>query len=155
MWGGTGEICELCNWEGFEQDDFNADEIISGPNSNYSLTEARFNFENHLRMYVPDDESHPPDSASRKALKLNLIGAFDALMDEPSREAKEKLWQLVDDCRQALNQELKREIFGELFAPVPCPYCGEILRTVRAKQCRKCAMDWHDPNKLTHLPVKT
>lgn len=28
----------------------------------------------------------------------------------------------------------------------PCPYCGESLRTPRAKQCRFCKMDWHDPN---------
>ena len=26
----------------------------------------------------------------------------------------------------------------------PCPYCGELLRTPRAKQCRKCHRDWHD-----------
>ena len=26
----------------------------------------------------------------------------------------------------------------------PCPYCGEPLRTPRAKQCRKCRRDWHD-----------
>lgn len=30
-------------------------------------------------------------------------------------------------------------------APVPCPYCGELLRTATAKQCRTCGMDWHDP----------
>lgn len=26
----------------------------------------------------------------------------------------------------------------------PCPYCGQLLRTPRAKQCRACGMDWHD-----------
>lgn len=30
----------------------------------------------------------------------------------------------------------------------PCPYCGEGLRTPRAKQCRFCMMDWHDPDNV-------
>jgi len=29
-------------------------------------------------------------------------------------------------------------------ATVPCPYCGEPLRTSMAKQCRFCGRDWHD-----------
>lgn len=29
-------------------------------------------------------------------------------------------------------------------ATVPCPYCGEPLRTPVAKQCRFCGRDWHD-----------
>ena len=27
---------------------------------------------------------------------------------------------------------------------LPCPYCGALLRTAFAKQCRHCGMDWHD-----------
>jgi hypothetical protein len=29
-----------------------------------------------------------------------------------------------------------------------CPYCGEELRTPKAKQCRFCMMDWHDPDNV-------
>jgi hypothetical protein len=25
----------------------------------------------------------------------------------------------------------------------PCPYCGQPLRTAKAKQCRHCGKDWH------------
>jgi hypothetical protein len=32
--------------------------------------------------------------------------------------------------------------------PSPCPYCGELLRTGLAKQCRHCRMDWHDPANI-------
>jgi hypothetical protein len=27
---------------------------------------------------------------------------------------------------------------------IPCPYCGEMLRTGLAKQCFKCGADWHN-----------
>ena len=33
---------------------------------------------------------------------------------------------------------------------VPCPYCGEPLRTAFAKQCRRCGMDWHDPTNVVN-----
>ena len=33
---------------------------------------------------------------------------------------------------------------------VPCPYCGELLRTAFAKQCRHCGMDWHDPANVVN-----
>ena len=49
------EICGLCDWEDDGQDDDDADQIAGGPNSNYSLTEARGNFEKHLTMYRPSD----------------------------------------------------------------------------------------------------
>ena len=35
--------------------------------------------------------------------------------------------------------------------PVPCPYCGELLRTGFARQCRHCKLDWHDPENLRRL----
>lgn len=150
MFGGTGEICDLCSWEGFEQDVYNADDIIRGPNGNYSLTEARLNFEIYLNMYSPDDAHHSPDS-EKKQIKQEMISAFEKMMDEPTVEELNNLWQIIGDGEQSLNQELKREIFGALFEPMPCPYCGAVLRTIKAKQCRKCGMDWHDSNTLTYL----
>jgi len=30
----------------------------------------------------------------------------------------------------------------------PCPFCGEPLRTPRARQCGYCRMDWHDPGNV-------
>lgn len=33
---------------------------------------------------------------------------------------------------------------------LPCPYCGELLRTAVAKQCRHCSMDWHDPANVVN-----
>jgi hypothetical protein len=33
----------------------------------------------------------------------------------------------------------------------PCPYCGQPLRTARARQCQHCLMDWHDPQNVKRL----
>jgi endogenous inhibitor of DNA gyrase (YacG/DUF329 family) len=45
-----------------------------------------------------------------------------------------------------------RGIAGQGHAPlVPCPYCGEPLRSGEAKQCRFCKRDWHDPQYIRHL----
>ena len=49
------EICGLCDWEDDGQGDGDADQLAGGPNSNYSLTEARENFEKHLTMYRLSD----------------------------------------------------------------------------------------------------
>jgi hypothetical protein len=34
---------------------------------------------------------------------------------------------------------------------VPCPFCGMLLRTSLAKQCRYCRRDWHDAEKVIPL----
>lgn len=34
---------------------------------------------------------------------------------------------------------------------IPCPFCGELLRTAEAKQCRFCNRDWHDENNIEFL----
>ncbi len=45
--------------------------------------------------------------------------------------------------------------WGEVNVPGlqtgPCPFCGEELRTIDAKQCRHCKRDWHDPDKVLVL----
>ena len=48
-------ICGLCFWEDDGQDDIDADEVLGGPNTDYSLTEARNNFIKYLTMYRPSD----------------------------------------------------------------------------------------------------
>jgi hypothetical protein len=39
--------------------------------------------------------------------------------------------------------------------PVPCPYCGELLRTAIARRRRHCKMDWHDPENVLRRPIST
>jgi hypothetical protein len=34
-------------------------------------------------------------------------------------------------------------LFCQALVKATCPYCGQTLRTDRAKQCRFCRADWH------------
>lgn len=54
---GRFDLCYLCSWEDDGQDDPWADEIKGGPNSDYSLSEARFNFNRFHTMYRPSDQA--------------------------------------------------------------------------------------------------
>ena len=49
------DICEICWWEDDGQDDPHADQVWSGPNKDYSLSQARRNFRNHRHMYNRGD----------------------------------------------------------------------------------------------------
>lgn len=40
---------------------------------------------------------------------------------------------------------------GPFHNTSPCPFCGEPLRAMGAKQCRFCRRDWHDPDHPTFL----
>lgn len=70
------EICGLCDWEDDGQDDDDMDEVAGGPNSNYSLTEARRNFKKHLTMY------RPLDTIAFNRLDREKIKEIKALDDE-------------------------------------------------------------------------
>ena len=147
------EICSLCHWEDDGQDDADADLVRRGPNHSFSLVEARENFERYLVMYPPEQDTRVggPDSEREKQAKQTIIAAYEQMMQEPTREELQRLWQQVVKCEQTLEQELKRRISGPLYEGGPCPYCGLLLRTKQAKQCRHCKRDWHDPNQVIRL----
>jgi hypothetical protein len=61
---------------------------------------------------------------------------IDMYFRGPELPIAKKGWTLLEGVSPAESAE----------ETAPCPYCGEELRTPRAKQCRFCKMDWHDPN---------
>lgn len=150
---GDYEICRLCSWEDDGQDDPDADLVRGGPNSFYSLVEARENFELYLVKHPPevDPRVGGPDTERKKEIKRAMMAAFDQLMESPAPGEIQNLWQQIYEHEQALDQELKRDIWGPLYDGIPCPYCGSQLRTRLAKQCRKCGKDWHDPDNIIQL----
>jgi len=76
---GNYDLCVLCDWEDDGQDDDEADEVWYGPNSEYSLSEARMNFARFGTMYRPGT---PEFECVRDRLKRNehLIGLYNKLL---------------------------------------------------------------------------
>lgn len=87
---GAFEMCHLCQWEDDGQDDPHADEVWGGPNSDYSLAEARTNFTHHLVMYRPHDSRYFPQNPAILDLKRKLIAVYEQMSatDTPSDRAK-------------------------------------------------------------------
>jgi hypothetical protein len=75
------EICELCNWEDDGQDEETAEEVWGGPNSDYSLAEARKNFKLYRVMYAPERDQRVTgkDSQLEYDTKGQLMAVFERL----------------------------------------------------------------------------
>jgi hypothetical protein len=110
---GHFEICELCNWEDDGQDDPHADEVWGGPNSIYSLTQARANFKRYLIMY--DSKLTPTaftnsNSDTEMSLKHSIMESFDSMVDETDPDKLKTLWQKVYEDEQLLEVETLKRI---------------------------------------------
>lgn len=74
------EICSICNWEDDGQDSDDAEDIRGGPNGNYSLSEARSNFEKHFTMFRPEDRRSSEKDAAKERMKKDLYQAYASAM---------------------------------------------------------------------------
>jgi hypothetical protein len=88
-----------------------ANEVRGGPNSDYSLAEARGNFKRYLVMYAPgrDQRMSGPDSALELETKRELVAAFERLgrVDAPHLAAVSLQIQRLE---QVLRDELSRRV---------------------------------------------
>ena len=77
------EICRVCNWEDDGQDDTSADEVLGGPNGDYSLTEARNNFRLYTIMYHPDSYMRIAggDAEETITIKKELMNAYNTFSE--------------------------------------------------------------------------
>lgn len=105
------EICELCNWEDDDQGDVEADEVWGGPNSDYSLAEARSNFLQFRVMYAPsrDKRITPGDSSLAYETKGFLMTAFDKLSRARAEEAL-VTWSEIERLEAVLRGEVHRRV---------------------------------------------
>lgn len=75
---GDFEICFLCRWEDDGQNDFEADLVAGGPNKDYSLSEARKNFQKYLIKYRPSDSNFKRLKNKKiDELKMQIISIFE------------------------------------------------------------------------------
>jgi hypothetical protein len=105
------DICELCNWEDDGQDDESADEVWGGPNSDYSLSEARKNFLKYRVMYAPrrDQRITAGDSELEYETKGQLISAFDKLLSSELQD-RGGLEAEITRLEEILKAETSRKI---------------------------------------------
>lgn len=99
------DICPLCNWEDDGQDNHNADKVLGGCNSNYSLTEARSNFKNYLTSYRPSDKYH----FARTTTKTDLLGQVVDL-----NKIKMQIIELYNTIMQTDNLKERKIIFSKV-----------------------------------------
>ncbi|HYF63573.1 MAG TPA: CPCC family cysteine-rich protein [Herpetosiphonaceae bacterium] len=91
---GRYEICPLCHWEDDGQDDPEADRVWGGPNGDYSLSEARRNFAEHLIQYRPGDLPGFNHKPGVLALKRQLMDVYERLASAATLEEHAALaWQ--------------------------------------------------------------
>lgn len=91
---GTYEICPICWWEDDGQNDQDADIVRGGPNSHYSLADARRNFADHHHMYDLGDEIPAVEQPSPARLELlNYLHSIDV---DPQCVDVERLWKLLE-----------------------------------------------------------
>jgi hypothetical protein len=87
---GNYDICYLCWWEDDGQDDDDADRVKGGPNSDYSLTEARMNFKKFLIMFRPSDSRFTELRNDKvDAIKRDIIKLIAANVDPESARITE------------------------------------------------------------------
>ncbi|MDQ6419584.1 CPCC family cysteine-rich protein [Paenibacillus sp. LHD-117] len=99
------EICSLCNWEDDGQDDPHADKVWGGPNRDYSLTEARENFNKHYIMYRDGLEQTDKEIQTKKSLIL----AFEQLKTA-NDESVQRLWQEIDSLEEILDEIVREQV---------------------------------------------
>ncbi|WP_438349263.1 hypothetical protein ACP8HI_00785 [Paenibacillus sp. FA6] len=83
------------------QDDPHADKVWGGPNSDYSLTEARGNFKKHYIMYR-DRRRILKQTDKEIQIKIGLIKAFEKLRIVSSKSTRQ-VWQEIDALEKALD----------------------------------------------------
>jgi hypothetical protein len=106
-------ICILCDWEDDGQDDHNADKVLGGPNRDYSLTEARQNFQQYFTMYRPADAydfsrtTEKPNPGSKSAydlakIKKEIIERYNLLMSIDEPVEKKAIWKEIEVLQKKL-----------------------------------------------------
>ncbi len=111
---GGHEICPLCSWEDDGQETPHENEVWGGPNSNYSLKEARENFEAYYTMYRPSDKEKFETTRYKKnfsgetilldkvTLKKEIILLYKQLLKTHDNQHTKELWRKIHSLEKKL-----------------------------------------------------
>jgi hypothetical protein len=94
---GGFEICVICWWEDDGQNDQDAGEVRGGPNSDYSLTDARKNFADHGHMYDEGQGIQVVEQPS--AARRELVDYLRSIDFDPQRSDAKRLGELLRNVR--------------------------------------------------------
>lgn len=101
------EICPICFWQDDGQNDMDSDKIKGGPNKDYSLTEARQNFQRNYTMFRPSDKELFNYTREKKnkngkvvlnkvSIKKKVIRIFAELQEASSPDTQLSLSKDID-----------------------------------------------------------
>lgn len=85
-----------------------------------------------------------PDEVKQRLMELLKQNPIDAFREyaaflglELQEPYDDRLWVARDTILELHDPRKPPE------PPLPCPQCGELLRTSKAQQCFECGADWH------------
>jgi hypothetical protein len=133
---GGRETCHICGWTDIGQGDADASEVKGGPNTNYSLREARTNFRKSFDMYRSSDVEQKQAMRSSMEMRKSEIKEFNRLLvgTKPEKICCElfKEWYETSEIvfAYAETQEIdETQWFVDGFAHLYyCPFCGEYIK---------------------------
>lgn len=90
------QICVICFWEDDGQDSDDAELVFGGPNADYSLQEARENFNDFHTMYRRADAEHFARELTKKAIKITIYNAMQLAL----KSGDDKSWAQAVELQQ-------------------------------------------------------
>lgn len=100
------EICYLCFWEDDGQGEDELNEVWGGPNGDYSLKKARYNFKNYYLMYDKEDDT-VIQTMKQVNLKKQAIRLFEQLEKEETKSNRfQKIVEEIEKNKRKLDEIL-------------------------------------------------
>lgn len=85
-----------------------------------------------------------------------MVAALAPLTEAQRKKLSKHGVELRKEVARSEAERAKSRIFAlrePPTAPIPCPFCGKMLRTATAQQCFECGKDWHDVNQVREVPT--
>jgi hypothetical protein len=139
---GGYDICPICYWEDDGQDDETADPVLGGPNSDYSLTEARRNFIDGGTQYRASADAYADEMATAVE-RRRIVDAYDALLPVVDSRSFVEALPFIGTLHVALRSASSRRIAGRgriRHSPTPDGMASNTVLSPRPLSARETAL---------------